>query len=210
MNEDKLEKNHNCDNINCNHNNTKGLCCLFNPDNCKYRQLQKENAELKEKLQRTEELLQRTEMLLTSAKITAYNEGVDKKALLVDKKALLKENKELKKACDETQELLDKQIEATYKLDKENAELQDENKRLKKIEEDYYDFLQKKNEEDWKGDNVVGCLNLRIEQKDKQLTKANELLKCFVWYFREGSPNLVPYKHKVKEAEQFLSSEVEK
>ena len=32
---------------------------------------------------------------------------------------------ELKKACDETQELLDKQIEATYKLDKENAELKE-------------------------------------------------------------------------------------
>ena len=52
MDKDKLEKDHNCDNINCNHNDTKGLCCLFNPDNCKYRQLQKENAELKEKLNR--------------------------------------------------------------------------------------------------------------------------------------------------------------
>lgn len=41
---------HYCDNINCNHYNTNGLCCLFNPDNCKYRQLQKKNAELKEKL----------------------------------------------------------------------------------------------------------------------------------------------------------------
>ena len=30
---------------------------------------------------------------------------------------------ELEKSCDETQELLDKQIIATYKLDKENAEL---------------------------------------------------------------------------------------
>ena len=39
----------------------------------------------------------------------------------------------------------------------------------------------------------------------EQLTNAKELLKWFVWYFREGSPNLVPYKHKVKEAEQFLS-----
>ena len=47
MNKDKLEKKHNCDNVNCNHNDTKGLCCLFNPDNCKYRQLQKENAEAK-------------------------------------------------------------------------------------------------------------------------------------------------------------------
>lgn len=67
---------HYCDNINCNHNDTKGLCCLFNSDNCKYRQLQKENAELK-------------------------------------------------KSCDESQELLDKQIEATYKLDKENEELKE-------------------------------------------------------------------------------------
>lgn len=49
MDKDKLlEKNHNCDNVNCNHYNTNGLCCLFNPDNCKYRQLQKENAELKD------------------------------------------------------------------------------------------------------------------------------------------------------------------
>ena len=32
--------------------------------------------------------------------------------------------KELEKACEETQELLDKQIEATYKLDKENAVLE--------------------------------------------------------------------------------------
>ena len=39
---------HNCDILICYHNNTKGLCCLYNPDNCKYRQLQKENAELKE------------------------------------------------------------------------------------------------------------------------------------------------------------------
>lgn len=40
---------HTCDNVNCNHNNTKGLCCLHNPENCKYRQLQKENVELKKK-----------------------------------------------------------------------------------------------------------------------------------------------------------------
>ena len=38
---------HTCDNVNCNHNDTKGLCCLYNPNNCLYRQLQKENAELK-------------------------------------------------------------------------------------------------------------------------------------------------------------------
>lgn len=37
-----------------------------------------------------------------------------------------RENADLKKACDETQTLLDKQIEATYKLDKENAELKNQ------------------------------------------------------------------------------------
>lgn len=52
------------------------------------------------------------------------------------------------------------------------------------------------------------CKNENVEMK-KQLTKAKGLLKWFVWYFKEGSPNLVPYKHKVKEAEQFIR-EVEK
>ena len=45
--------------------------------------------------------------------------------------------------------------------------------------------------------------DMTFDQRE-QLTKAKELLKWFVWYFREGSPNLVPYKHKVAEAEQFL------
>jgi hypothetical protein len=48
------------------------------------------------------------------------------------------------------------------------------------------------------------------EKAKEQLTKAKEIIKWFVWYFREGGPNLVPYKHKVEEAEQFLNSEVEK
>ena len=51
---------------------------------------------------------------------------------------------------------------------------------------------------------------IELKELQKELTEAKELLKWFVWYFREGSPNLVPYKHKVKEAEQFLNSEVEK
>ena len=53
-------------------------------------------------------------------------------------------------------------------------ELQEENAELKKIEEEYYDFIQKKNEEDWKGDNVVGCLKLKIEQLKAQIEK----MKC--------------------------------
>lgn len=42
---------------------------------------------------------------------------------------------ELQKACDETQELLDKQIEATYKLGEENAELKE---KLLQEREDYW------------------------------------------------------------------------
>ena len=42
------------------------------------------------------------------------------------------------------------------------------------------------------------------------ITKAKDLLKWFVWYFREGSPNLVPYKHKVAETELFLKGASDK
>ncbi len=55
---------------------------------------------------------------------------------------------------------------------------------------------------------VIKLDNINVQQSE-QLTTAKELLKWFVWYFREGSPNLVPYKQKVEEAEQFLN-EVEK
>lgn len=46
---------------------------------------------------------------------------------------------------------------------------------------------------------------MALKKQDELLTNAKELLKWFVWYFKEGSSNLVPYKHKVKEVEQFLS-----
>lgn len=59
------------------------------------------------------------------------------------------------------------------------------------------------------GFEIICKENSELEKRNEQLTNAKELLKWFVWYFREGSPNLVPYKHKVKEAEQFLS-ELEK
>lgn len=39
----------------------------------------------------------------------------------------------------------------------------------------------------------------------EHLTKTKEFLKWFVWYFREGCPNHVPYKHNVEAVEQFLN-----
>ncbi len=96
------------------------------------------------------------------------------------------ENKiaELKKACDETQELLDKQIEATYKLDKENAEL----KVSCKIQ--------------------VDTAFQMIYEKDDQLTKAKDFILKLTTYL-EGHTNYDFEYELIKEVKQFLS-EVEK
>ncbi len=65
--------------------------------------------------------------------------------------------------------------------------------------------LKKKNNNLVASSKTIISLSDEIENRTmEQITKAKELLKWFVWYFREGSPNLVPYKHKVAEAEQFL------
>ncbi|MCR5765652.1 MAG: hypothetical protein K6G09_06720 [Treponema sp.] len=80
----------------------------------------------------------------------------------------------------------------------ENAELKTDYEVLSCSVGDFGELQEKLEEEQRKNNGL----------SDK-LTKAKELLKWFVWYFREGSPNLVPYKHKVAEAEQFIS-EVEK
>jgi DNA repair exonuclease SbcCD ATPase subunit len=53
---------------------------------------------------------------------------------------------DLEKSCNETQELLDKQIEATYKLVEENAELEKENESLTNIKNIYIRDLLKAKE----------------------------------------------------------------
>ena len=82
---------------------------------------------------------------------------------------------------------------------KQIAELEKENAELKGIK-DIATLIRANN------DTVITLMQLNnmLVSKNQQLTKAKGLLKWFVWYFKEGSPNLVPYKHKVKEAEQFL------
>ena len=93
--------------------------------------------------------------------------------------------KELEKGCNETQELLDKQIEATYKLDKENAELK----------RDKEDLIFVRNA---KADHIC-------ELKD-QLTKAKELLAKWVELFKPKGSNIPPTPIQV-ETEQFLKGE---
>ena len=108
---------------------------------------------------------------------------------------ICKENAELKKACDETQELLDKQIEATYKLDKENAELKDY--RLT--------TLAKQQTENQK---YTVNLEHKLSWYDDQLAKAKEIIeglmrfcRCFAQHHTEDI--------RYKEAEQFLNENEE-
>jgi SMC interacting uncharacterized protein involved in chromosome segregation len=106
------------------------------------------------------------------------------------------ENKiaELKRSCEETQELLDKQIEATYRLDKENAELKEKNKALDK------DLFEAEKCIHWLG------------VKDEQLTKAKELLEKLLSAYTSYADSFDDRDNEiVAEAEQFIKdSEVEK
>ena len=98
---------------------------------------------------------------------------------------------ELEKACEETQELLDKQIEATYRLDKENAELKDY--RLTTLA---------------KQQTGMSKYSLNLEHKlswyDDQLTKAKGIIQSFVWWHTGEDRGSID-----SNAEQFLR-EVEK
>lgn len=52
---------------------------------------------------------------------------------------------------------------------------------------------------------VLHIVDKCVSDLENQLTKTKEFLKWFVWYFREGCPNHVPYKHNVEAVEQFLN-----
>ena len=109
-----------------------------------------------------------------------------------------------------------KQIQRAYELGK--SELEKENAELKqaekgKVVEHFEAYGQCRDsrriaELEWQLQQVIednDYYQKENEELQEENTKAKELLKWFVWYFREGSPNLVPYRRKVEEAEQFLS-----
>ena len=115
-----------------------------------------------------------------NCKICGYKTGCE----------IYKENTELKKSCEETQELLDKQIEATYKLDKENAELKEE--------------LKDANEK------VVHLACNQNKDLKYKLTKAKELLRYYFDCFKNDNKYTLSDFEVVEDTEQFLNSEVEK
>ncbi|MBO7735438.1 MAG: hypothetical protein J6S67_22935 [Methanobrevibacter sp.] len=113
------------------------------------------------------------------------------KRLLEKNLKLYRENVELEKRCEETQELLDKQIEATYKLDKENADL-------------------KRDKED-----LIFVRNAKanhINELKDQLAKAKELLKMMYYLYFDPCVTEQDLKNRYKFFEvvkQFLK-EIEK
>ena len=118
-------------------------------------------------------------------------------------KKLQKENADLKKACDETQELLDKQIEATYKLDKENAELKTKVTALENANRAMVKELD---------DTTSGGLNIlqNVVKNKEELTKAKEYIKLLlmncVGVYESTGKTIAEIQ---AEAEQFIS-ELEK
>ena len=156
--------------------------------------LETENAELKDKLKNLSKVAevrlanwQKYEKELKSEKeySATLRKEIDE---YTDSHTLCAKYKELQKACDETQELLDKQIEATYELDKENAE------QKKKIE-NLQKYLDTQN-----------CYRECAETWVK-LTKAKELIRQLCLMVRElNNPNvqLTNVDYSLSEAEQFI------
>ena len=122
----QIEKMKNC--RNCKNEKIEGACGHFTQVGwCKNWELSE--WEIKEKM-----TIEMYEDVMNHLQIDKYRELIIKQ----DQKIT-----ELEKACDETQELLDKQIEATYKLDKENAELKDCFKIAKDNEYEYQSLFTK-------------------------------------------------------------------
>ena len=113
---------------------------------------------------------------------------------------LRKRIEELEKACEETQELLDKQIEATYRLDKENAELKEK-------------LLERKQYIEFRCNEAVKKKEV-YEREHYLLTKAKEIIKKLkaLYLYPVITKNDVKRQDEIlSEAEQFLKySEVEK
>ena len=157
-------------------------------------ELEKENAEFKEQLYAFDE--EREKLRKENAELEKENAELkrDKQNLRAD----LRTARNNLQAKDTAYQLVMEELEyaKSHCLFHSDCPTQKENAELKKDNEGY------------EKDNTR--LVNQFNQTSAKLIKAKELLKWFVWYFREGSPNLVPYKHKVAEAEQFLNSEVEK
>jgi hypothetical protein len=144
----------------------------------KYNKKYSEDYKLKDMLSRPMDFVEGAiEGVVKLLKIKAYRDGYLASAEPREKRItdLEATNKNISNECH-------KLVDSLEKKQKEVAELKEKNK--------------------WYSEQVC---NKECAEVWGNLDKATDLLKWFVWYFREGSPNLVPYKHKVAETEQFIS-----
>ena len=123
---------------------------------------------------------------------------------------------ELEKACDETQKLLDKQIEATYKLDKENAELKhqlahrnclDCSNHSSKLRMRNLD-LEKENAELKKQLEHRNCVDCSNHGSNIKLTKAKELLKEFVHHYKDKTIYIENMQDLLEQVVRFIKDSV--
>lgn len=146
---------------------------------------------------------------------------------------------ELEKDRDYFSDALDKQIEATLKLDKENAELEHNNETLIKVINNVHVVrikqLEKENTE-LKADNDARKFAMSMSEKvekqlrnerntflaqneqyekdlidfNENLTKAKEIIKKFLLWENDWHEKTESKYELLKQAEQFLNSEAEK
>ena len=110
---------------------------------------------------------------------------------------------ELEKSCDETQELLDKQIEATYKLYKENAELKEQQFSLRN---ERNTFLAQN--EQYEKDLIDFNENLTEAKEIMQKLVANAPDTYSGTNIELQQKKMFSFQDAVNKAEYFLNSEV--
>ena len=120
---------------------------------------------------------------------------------------------ELEETIANLKEQVQSQVVVTIELDKENAELKEQNKWLEGCKSELGEHLGKANDKiadlekenaelnEYKNGNFVQTVNQIIEGKDKQLTKAKEIIKKYMLYCKG---ELTHYKDIEEQAEQFI------
>lgn len=120
--------------------------------------------------------------------LTVNTIGIDQRdvelAYILGRNKSIEQIEALKRDCDETQELLDKQIEATYKVVEENTDLKAK-----------YDTCLREN---------TG-LKIHNAYVEKKLAEAKYILNEFMWISKAGDEDFEhDYSELIEEAEKFI------
>lgn len=129
---------------------------------------------------------------------TSYGKGYKHKdlriAYLAGAEPREKRIAELEKACNETQELLDKQIEATYKVVEENTKLRKDLEELT-ITNNYQKVISDKNEQ-------ISFLETRLAEAKSLINRLSEYIVLSEDYWKKE--DVERQKEILREVEKFL------